>query len=686
MSGLFPKNFCCVIDGKVLTPINIWLPTTDYLVPGAATAEEVALALDSRLPGLTIDQSSNETRVTMFSNVERSSASKVRVIENFTQCWNEEVGVLVDRTTEFQTAGSDIGIFTANSDYVYVGHEDIPFNTIYVNLATPANADCLPTFEYWNGAAWFTFDVFDRTFGFVQTGHITFEKPFDWTKTSVNGSAAMYWIRIQRTNGPVGVTPIESRIRVCDANESLNFSEVEIVGADRDYTLNRFVGQIELEMPLNAGDKATLGSYDTRAFAVTVVNGNYNLSGGELFQVYVDGVLKGYTFQAGDFGLPGSATPGEVAAALEANITGVSAVTVGGGLKVKLIGNTYTNGSLQVVGSPANAILQFPETIRTSIVSHVPALESGNAEPYVFGTSEDVIFIINENLANNYTVPCYYESTLTGAPDASTLVDVTLVTGIGNIFLLDTDLPGYSVELTTGTFAGERRTVNTYVAATGTITVTAPFSGIPSVGDEFQVIPNTAQQVVDLWNNGRVTLLSIDADILTSSAGIKVQVNSKSIGEDASVQVFGGTGNVALAFSLALSRGVDGYRYFTGLAQLAQWTVDGKYPYDEYPGIRAGGVQVEVIEPVIRPVTVDVTVVPLEGITLASIINDVKNVISTYINTLAVGEDVIRSELIATIKRDVNGVFDVTVNVPTSNIAIADSELARINDDEMTIG
>jgi len=51
-----------------------------------------------------------------------------------------------------------------------------------------------------------------------------------------------------------------------DAVNGLNFSTVEVVGADNDYTLNRELGTIELETLLVANDQITSSSLNTRAF------------------------------------------------------------------------------------------------------------------------------------------------------------------------------------------------------------------------------------------------------------------------------------------------------------------------------------------------------------------------------------------------------------------------------------
>jgi uncharacterized phage protein gp47/JayE len=195
----------------------------------------------------------------------------------------------------------------------------------------------------------------------------------------------------------------------------------------------------------------------------------------------------------------------------------------------------------------------------------------------------------------------------------------------------------------------------------------------------------TAKDVEDFWNNKQVTLLKTKAEIRLSSGGTKVQIGSLTLGEDAAVSVTGGPGNTQLGFPLEV-RGVDGYRYFTGLAQQVQWTVDGRSDnQDDYPGLRAAGVQVEVIEPVTIPIAIEVAITTTEGVTLSSISNDIKSAITNYINRLEVSADVIVSEITVAVK-NVSGVFDAEIILPSANIAIADNEQARIAEEDITVG
>ena len=61
-----------------------------------------------------------------------------------------------------------------------------------------------------------------------------------------------------------------------------------------------------------------------------------------------------------------------------------------------------------------------------------------------------------------------------------------------------------------------------------------------------------------------------------------------------------------------------------------------------------------------------------------------RTAIKDYINTLAISGDVIRSELIRRIMA-VEGVYDVILTLPATNITMLDDQLARTTDVNVVI-
>jgi len=680
------KYLTIVTDGKTSNLSYIHFDPSDFINAAAATSKEVAAVINEQLPGAEAFSSSNDTRVSLTSNVKRSSASKIRVVENYTKIfsYNAFAATFGDITTQSRTAAINVMFFTQDQDMVYFGHVDVSFSSIYVALSTAASASIVLHLEFWNGTIWQDIGFFDETNGLIQDGSILFKAPHTWQKTNVNSVGPYYWVRLRRDLPALAQPPVESRLRICSGNETFGFSDSERAGSNSDYTLNRFIGQIELNTPLSANDVVTLGSEVTRATMVSNAQ-PFGLSGGESLNVEVDGTVQTVAFVASDFFTPGSALASEVIVKLNSILRGAEAFASGIG-RIAVRTNTWgTSGSIRVTGGTANLVLQFTSTKIENLEPHLAALESTSTSPWTFPASYDLIVIMNGNSANNLTVPTHRDGAVQAGTTASQIIDATLQP----VFTLSSDLTidsGYDVLITSGAQVGQRRQVSGYTPVTGTIMLSANLGGVPAVGDTYQIIARTAHQLAKLWNNKQITLLSVQADVSASSSGTKIQIASKVSGELGSVQISGGQANTILLFSTLTKLGIDGYRYFTGLAQKVQWTIDGRADDQEnYPGIRAGGVQVEVLEPVRRPIKVEVDVTAREGITLSSISNDVKSAISAYVNTLPVGGDVIISEIICAVK-DVSGVFDIKMISPTANIAIADNELSRIDENDISVG
>jgi len=143
-----------------------------------------------------------------------------------------------------------------------------------------------------------------------------------------------------------------------------------------------------------------------------------------------------------------------------------------------------------------------------------------------------------------------------------------------------------------------------------------------------------------------------------------------------------------LDYNSIISTGIDGYEYYTGLVQKVQWTVDG-YSLDptSYPGIKSVGSKIETIPSLIRNIVLSLDVTFTDGININDATNNIKVVISNYINTLDIGEDVILSEIIYNIMK-VRGVQAATFTYPTPSterISINEYESAYISMEDINI-
>lgn len=141
-----------------------------------------------------------------------------------------------------------------------------------------------------------------------------------------------------------------------------------------------------------------------------------------------------------------------------------------------------------------------------------------------------------------------------------------------------------------------------------------------------------------------------------------------------------------LKFSTTQLEGIDGYKFYKGLIQLAQWTIDGlDRDSSNYPGIGAAGTQFEVLAPVLVRLKLAINITPAEGTSVSSISSSVSSKILEYVNSRKVGEDVILSEIISA-AQSVVGVFDAKITNLTDNVTIADGELARLAASDLIVG
>jgi len=143
-----------------------------------------------------------------------------------------------------------------------------------------------------------------------------------------------------------------------------------------------------------------------------------------------------------------------------------------------------------------------------------------------------------------------------------------------------------------------------------------------------------------------------------------------------------------LGYSTDVTIGIDGYLYYTGLLRRVQRIVDGFEPdADNFPGRRAVGGSIETLPPLIKNIILTVDITTDEGVNLGDISNNIKSTIINYIENLGVGEDVILSEIIASVMQ-IKGVGATTFTNPvpsTERITVASNEKATISTENIGI-
>lgn len=99
---------------------------------------------------------------------------------------------------------------------------------------------------------------------------------------------------------------------------------------------------------------------------------------------------------------------------------------------------------------------------------------------------------------------------------------------------------------------------------------------------------------------------------------------------------------------------------------------------ENYPGFAAAGITNNVEAPTVVPV--DVTVVLTRVSTLSDeteIKNAVQTAIEQYTNSLKLGDNVVRSRIIEVSRAAHPAIYDVSLSIPATNVAISPSEIAR---------
>jgi len=243
---------------------------------------------------------------------------------------------------------------------------------------------------------------------------------------------------------------------------------------------------------------------------------------------------------------------------------------------------------------------------------------------------------------------------------------------------LISSLPNYfqnhEIEFLTGFNAGSKTTITSYDNTTGEIILADNMTNAINLEDTFRV--SQPAVVVDI--QGSASPYTISFNDLSNSA---IDVSGYTTALSSAIRDYNG-----LNFDTIQVEGVDGYKHYSGLIQLAQWTIDGLDRDSlNYPGIGAGGTQFEVLTSVIVKLKITLNVTPEEGKSLSSISGDVSNAVSEYINSRGVGDDVVLTEIIASVQ-NVIGVYDVEIVNHDENIIIADNELARIDVNDIVIG
>lgn len=173
-------------------------------------------------------------------------------------------------------------------------------------------------------------------------------------------------------------------------------------------------------------------------------------------------------------------------------------------------------------------------------------------------------------------------------------------------------------------------------------------------GLRYSAYKKIINKVIDPSNSSR-TIIIFD----TNSQFLKV---NKDAGE-VSISAMG-----KLAFPTTVKKGLDSYRYHTGLIAEANRIVYGD-PTDNvtYAGVSAAGAEIFIKPPLIKRISVGVGVRLNTGIPFSKIVEQARNNIAALINSSPIGKSIAISDIVAVVN-SIPGVKAVSITSPTFTI------------------
>lgn len=213
------------------------------------------------------------------------------------------------------------------------------------------------------------------------------------------------------------------------------------------------------------------------------------------------------------------------------------------------------------------------------------------------------------------------------------------------------------------------RTTNT-IAFSSAVTFTHPASSIVYLVEKVSTGAETGQRRFKLRH---APVVRGTLRILVSSGTAVVELE-----EFTDFRINKGTGEFQIVDDNGLDSGTAvyaTYSYYTNIIAEAQRVLEGDLNNPTtYPGIKAAGIFLSVEAPVIKRITVRVSITASTGFSEVSLVDSVASNIEAYVNSRKIGEDIIRSKIID-VAHNVRGVADIVVITPTSNITVLDNEL-----------
>lgn len=630
--GAAPWPLNVVVDGKTANPQVVNFNSSDFVLPSAATADEVVTVINEQLAGATASIISNVS-VRLASNQKLSSKSQVHV-----------TGGSANTVLGFPTVAS----LGTNNDYTL----NRELGTIQLNDPLPVNAIVTAGSDLTRAQLTSTSSenfslLAGQTLAIVVDGGSTQTVTFP-TTSLLSAAQCASIINSQLQGGTAAAQKIGG----------LNFLEIHT------NTYEQSLGSLEILSSSTASafgfleDTIEVNERPHSAFIVSASGGPFSFVQGQSLVVVVDQNTANKTFTI-IFDFSGTVTTAVSTTEFQAQAFNTIFPTDGSLINFYVIAKSGANTT---TGAPTS-------------VSHI----SGSTYRYLFGT-------LPTNLADFAAGDHVVLSGMQNSVNNGNFL-ITAVNASGAGYIEITNASGTIESGSNGSaLLGQRRRVTAHLASTGDLTVGVAFRAAFAANDTFTILPSTLLNLVTFINNKKVSTFSTTAFVEAAQNNSKLQLSSQSEGSDGYIQVTGGSANQLLGFLTAIVRGLQGYNYATGLLKEVHKTVYGDdQDLVTYPGVGAAGIEFQILAPTISEVSFNFIVTLEQGVAISNVENDIRSAVTAYVNSLGIGQNVIVSEVIAKIM-EVSGVADVDVVLPTENIVIADNELARTSDALITIG
>jgi hypothetical protein len=131
-----------------------------------------------------------------------------------------------------------------------------------------------------------------------------------------------------------------------------------------------------------------------------------------------------------------------------------------------------------------------------------------------------------------------------------------------------------------------------------------------------------------------------------------------------------------LSFPTLIKKGLDSYRYHTGLIAQANKIVYGD-PRDSvtFPGVAAAGAEIYIKPPLFKRIKVSINVRVRTGIPFSRVAEQVRNNVAALINSTKIGEAIAISDIVAAVNI-IPGVFAVSISSPAYD---ANNDIITVN-------